>query len=183
MANSSLWESGVGAHEQSIQGVAEFPGTCRLHISLNVSELRQSVEFYRVFFGVNPVKVRTGYAKFEVREPALNFTLNEFPGNVGVEGHLGVQLKNTSFIREAFGRFKAQGFNLIEEDGVGCCYAVQSKFWVADPDGYRWEMFVTTERDSEEGCGPDCICHLEFERSYVVDGAREAAVTAESVVN
>jgi catechol 2,3-dioxygenase-like lactoylglutathione lyase family enzyme len=179
MASTSLWEHTALSKDGDVLGVAEFPTQSRLHISLNVRELRRSVEFYRVFLGINPTKIRQGYAKFESLEPPMNFSLNEFPDNVDAEGHLGVQLKNTRFIREAYERFQAKGFKLIEEDSVECCYAVQSKFWVADPDGYRWEMFVTTEPDAEEGCGPDCICHAEFERSFVTnqedDGLRTAS--------
>jgi hypothetical protein len=28
------------------------------------------------------------------------------------------------------------------EDGVSCCYAVQDKVWVSDPDGARWEVYT-----------------------------------------
>ena len=55
----------------------------------------------------------------------------------------------------------------VREDGAECCYAVQTKMWVADPDGNRWEVFCTTVPDADQGCGEDCICHQEFERSYV----------------
>ncbi|HSK42152.1 MAG TPA: ArsI/CadI family heavy metal resistance metalloenzyme [Arenibaculum sp.] len=174
MATSSVWEHAITPQEE-VKGVAEFTGDCRLHISLNVADLRRSVEFYRVFFGTNPAKVKEGYAKFDLNDPAINFSINEFPEDIDAEGHLGIQLKNTKFIREAYERFKEKGFKLIDEDTVECCYAVQSKFWVADPDGHRWEMFVTTEPEAEEGCGPDCICHAEFERTYTTSPETAAA--------
>ncbi len=167
MSNTSLWERAAEPEPTAPASVADFDGDCRLHISLNISDLRRSVEFYRVLFGVNPVKIRPGYAKFSVAEPPLNFSVNEFPNDVATEGHLGIQLKNTRFIREAHQRLEEAGFKLTDEDGVACCYAVQTKFWALDPDGHRWEMFVTTEADADEGCGPDCICHAELERSYV----------------
>jgi ubiquinone/menaquinone biosynthesis C-methylase UbiE/catechol 2,3-dioxygenase-like lactoylglutathione lyase family enzyme len=151
----------------NIDGVAKFATESRLHISVNVTQLERSIAFYRIFFGVNPAKVRTGYAKFDLDEPALNFTLNEFPKHTRGEGHYGVQVKSTKIVTDAWERFKTEGFKLINEDNIECCYAVQTKVWVVDPDGNRWEMFVTTEPDAEEGCGPDCICHVEMERSYV----------------
>jgi catechol 2,3-dioxygenase-like lactoylglutathione lyase family enzyme len=164
----SLWESVAAASQESgLQSSADFPTVSRLHISLNVSNVEQAVQFYRVFLGENPVKYRKGYAKFAVVEPPLNLSLNEFPDNIGTDGHLGVQLKNTRFIREAYARFQKAGLKLVDEVDVECCYAVQTKFWVADPDGHRWEMFCTTDAESVEGCGPECICHVEFERSYV----------------
>jgi len=49
---------------------------------------------------------------------------------------------------------------------VACCHAVQTKIRAADPDGNRWELFVTTEADAEEGCGSDYIRHTEFERTF-----------------
>ncbi|GAA3332624.1 hypothetical protein GCM10020331_093510 [Ectobacillus funiculus] len=30
-----------------------------------------------------------------------------------------------------------------------CCYAVQDKFWVTDPDGNEWEFFFYTKADAE----------------------------------
>ncbi len=174
MNNTSVWERTVEPDVSALASTADFDGECRLHVSVNVSDLRRSVEFYRVLFGVNPAKIREGYAKFSVAEPPLNFSVNEFPNDVAAEGHLGVQLKNTRFIREAYQRLQEHGFKLTEEDGVACCYAVQTKFWAADPDGHRWEMFVTTEAEAEEGCGPDCICHVELERTYLAESAPAA---------
>ncbi len=167
MPIQSVWESVANAHDTELRSTATFPTQSRLHVALNVSNLKQAVDFYRVFLGQDPVKYREGYAKFDSHDPAMNLSLNEFPNDVGTDGHLGIQLKNTRFIRESFQRFQKAGLKLIEEVDVECCYAVQTKFWVADPDGTRWEMFVTTTPEADEGCGPECICHAEFERSYV----------------
>lgn len=150
------------------KGDAEFPGRQRMHISLNVKNLRESLNFYRVFFNTNPVKVRTGYAKFDLHDPALNFSLNEHPEDTRSQGHFGIQVKNTRNVRELLERYQRVGFKMLTENGVECCYAEQTKIWVADPDGNRWEVFVTTAPDAEEGCGPDCICHQEFDRSYAM---------------
>ena len=47
----------------------------KAHLALNVSDVTESIEFYRKLFGIEPSKVRTGYAKFDVQNPPLNFTL------------------------------------------------------------------------------------------------------------
>jgi hypothetical protein len=52
------------------------------HVSINVHNVIESVEFYRKMLGIEPAKVRTGYAKFDVQNPPLNLALNEVPFNV-----------------------------------------------------------------------------------------------------
>ncbi|MGB0369531.1 MAG: hypothetical protein ACPGD8_09005, partial [Flavobacteriales bacterium] len=60
---------------------------------------------------------------------------------------------------------KAAGLGTMEEIGTNCCYAKQDKFWVADPDGYRWEVYYfhadvewndpSLEAKGESCCSPD----------------------------
>jgi catechol 2,3-dioxygenase-like lactoylglutathione lyase family enzyme len=52
----------------------------KAHLALNVTDVTKSIKFYRKFFGIEPSKVRTGYAKFDVQNPPLNFTLNQNAG-------------------------------------------------------------------------------------------------------
>ena len=51
----------------------------KAHVALHVRDLARSVDFYRKLFGAEPVKRRPGYAKFDIVQPPLNFTLNESP--------------------------------------------------------------------------------------------------------
>ena len=69
----------------------------RPHLALTVSDVERSTEFYRALFGVEPTKERPGYAKFEVAEPALNFTLNEGErgDGLGAFNHAGIQVAST----------------------------------------------------------------------------------------
>ena len=61
------------------------------HLAINVRNVENSVEFYKKMFGIEPSKVRTGYAKFDVQIPALNFTLNQMPfSEQGALSHLGI---------------------------------------------------------------------------------------------
>ena len=48
--------------------MANFP---RMHVSLYVSDLDESVVFYTSFFGRAPQKVEKGYAKFVIDSPSL----------------------------------------------------------------------------------------------------------------
>jgi len=135
------------------KSAVEFATTTRVHISMNVREVEQSLTFYRVLFGQEATKVRPGYAKFEVAEPPVNFTLNQHPvfsvaGNA--LSHLGIQVKSTREVLAAKERFVASGLTTFDEDNVTCCYAVQDKVWVTDPDGNSWEVFVVLDADAPE---------------------------------
>ena len=57
----------------------ESPEALKAHVALHVRNVEQSAAFYRKLFGIEPSKVRPGYAKFDVSNPPLNFTLNETP--------------------------------------------------------------------------------------------------------
>ena len=48
-------------------------------------------------------------------------------------------------VASATKRLAEAGFETLEENDTVCCYALQDKVWVADPNGYRWEVFVVKE--------------------------------------
>ena len=67
--------------------------TLKAHLALNVHNVERSIEFYKKMLGIDPSKVRTGYAKFDVQNPPLNLTLNEHHFNErGALSHLGIQV-------------------------------------------------------------------------------------------
>jgi len=51
--------------------------TLKAHLALNVRNVDESIAFYRKLLGIEPSKIRTGYAKFDVQNPPLNLTLNQ----------------------------------------------------------------------------------------------------------
>jgi catechol 2,3-dioxygenase-like lactoylglutathione lyase family enzyme len=123
----------------------------RPHLALTVSDVERSIPFYEALFGAAPAKVRPGYAKFEVADPALNFTLNEGDrdGALGAFNHAGVQVESTDDVLAARLRLQKAGLATFDEMDTTCCYARQDKIWVRDPDGTPWEVFVT-HSDAEE---------------------------------
>lgn len=123
----------------------------KVHIGLNVSDVERSVNFYRAMFGMDPVKWKPGYAKFDITEPPLNLTLN-YSGEVtrrGTLNHLGIEVQGTAQILAAKKRFTDAGLVTVDEMNVECCFALQDKVWVTDPDGNRWEVFTVKIGDTK----------------------------------
>jgi catechol 2,3-dioxygenase-like lactoylglutathione lyase family enzyme len=116
----------------------------RPHLALTVSDVERSVPFYAALFGTGPAKLRPGYAKFEVPEPALNFTLNEGERGTGLGAlnHAGIQVSSTEDVIAARQRLVAAGFAPLDEMETTCCYARQDKIWISDPEGTPWEVFT-----------------------------------------
>ncbi|SHJ73973.1 ArsI/CadI family heavy metal resistance metalloenzyme [Alicyclobacillus tolerans] len=134
----------------------------RMHVAVNCTDLEASLKFYRAFFGAEPTKVKDNYAKFELDEPALHFSLNVRPFEKnGVLNHLGFQVNNTEEVLEMGERLRQNNLVLIDEMNTTCCYAVQDKVWVYDPDGNAWEIFYTKE-DSEFESADDARHNLSL---------------------
>ena len=135
--------------------------TLKPHVSLNISNIDASVTFYEKVFGVKAAKRRPGYAKFDLSEPNLNLTMQEAPRSGVNASHFGVQVPSTEDVAAAWTRFKDAGLKTKTEDNTSCCYALQDKVWVEDPDGNMWEVFVvkgeaTTMHDDPEKAAAAC---------------------------
>ncbi|HEV2915651.1 MAG TPA: ArsI/CadI family heavy metal resistance metalloenzyme [Pyrinomonadaceae bacterium] len=123
----------------------------KAHLALNVKNVERSIEFYRKMLGLEPVKVRRGYAKFDVQNPPLNLTLNEVPFQEGgALSHLGIQVASTEDVLAMRALWAESGLTTQDEMQTNCCYALQDKTWVYDPDGNQWEAFVVLEDNLAE---------------------------------
>src|SRR4029450_12337236 len=114
----------------------------RLHITLNVENIDTAVDFYRRLFGTEPAKRRPGYANFAIAEPPLKLVLIQNPGAATRLNHLGVEVFDQAQVRETQERLMDRELPVVQEENVSCCYAVQDKVWVTDPDGAPWETYV-----------------------------------------
>lgn len=112
------------------------------HVSLNVSNIDASVAFYERAFGVPATKRRPGYAKFDLTAPSLNLTMQEAPRTGVNASHFGIQVASSDDVALARTRFEKAGLLTTSEENTECCYALQDKVWVEDPDGNAWEVFV-----------------------------------------
>jgi catechol 2,3-dioxygenase-like lactoylglutathione lyase family enzyme len=124
----------------------------KAHVSINVRNVERSIDFYRRMLGLEPSKVRTGYAKFDVQNPPLNLALNEVPSLVeaGALSHLGLQVASTDDVLAIRQRWTEEGLITRDELQTDCCYATQDKTWVHDPDGNEWEAFVVLQDNLPE---------------------------------
>ena len=136
----------------------------KAHVAIHVKDVQASIAFYSNLFGIEPSKVRAGYAKFDVANPPLNFTLNQDAGaQRGALSHLGIQVETTGDVLAVRAKWQERGLLPRDEMNTECCYALQDKAWVRDPDGNEWEVFVVLADHLPEKpaaakscCGPDC---------------------------
>lgn len=118
---------------------SSFP---RMHVSLYVSNLAATVNFYNTFFGQSADKIESGYAKYVLDSPSLIISFLENPQRVESNfGHLGFQVDSEEELARRLELAREKNLVSKEEVGTACCYAVQDKFWVNDPDGHQWEVY------------------------------------------
>lgn len=138
---------------------AEEVVALKAHLALNVRDVEQSINFYKKMLGIEPSKVRTGYAKFDVQNPPLNLTLNQVQFKErGALSHLGIQVSSTTDVLATRARWQDVGLLPRDEMQTSCCYAVQDKAWVSDPDGNEWEVFVVLQDNLPETSEAQSCC-------------------------
>ena len=128
----------------------------KFHVGLNVADLAQAVRFYRTLLATEPAKHYDDYAKFELDEPPLVLYASFYPSPQragGVLNHMGLRMPNAAGLVAAQRRLELDGIATQREEGVECCYALQTKFWVTDPDGNLWEVYTLHEDIDHHGFG------------------------------
>jgi catechol 2,3-dioxygenase-like lactoylglutathione lyase family enzyme len=144
-----------------------MPST-RIQLALNVDDLVEATAFYTRLFGVQPHKVRAGYANFAVTDPPLKLVLIENPTAAERLNHLGIEASGPDDVTAALARFAAAGLDTTVAEQDVCCHAVQDKVFVTAPHvphGW-WEYYAVTDDDpaNPEGqstsvCAVNCGDH------------------------
>ena len=115
-----------------------------------------------VLFGSQPMKRHDDYAKFEPDDLPLVLSLvpRRAPGTggqgiagKGVLNHLGFRMADAAALVDVQKRLELAGISTLREEGVECCYARQTKFWVRDPDDNVWEIYVLEGDIDHRGAG------------------------------
>ena len=152
----------------------------RIQLALNVADVDAAVDFYSKLFGAEPAKRRPGCANFAIAEPPLKLVLIENPagrgdGVTGALNHLGVEVESPEQVGAASRRLSAEGLDPAVQESTTCCYALQDKVWVNDPDGAPWEVYTVladAPEESDLGCSTEG-CALD--RQSVSAGPAPAA--------
>jgi catechol 2,3-dioxygenase-like lactoylglutathione lyase family enzyme len=157
----------------------------RVQLALNVTDLDAAVDFYAALFGTEPAKRRPGYANFAIAEPPLKLVLIEGPagrgdGVTGALNHLGIEVETPEEVGDASRRLAGAGLAPRLQESTTCCYAVQDKAWVTDPDGAPWEVYTVladATSATDMGCTPE-TCGPAAGRPVTVGPDTAASTTA-----
>ena len=139
------------------------------HVAVYVRSIPEAVEQYRKILGIEPAKVRADYAKFEIADPPVIFSLNA-GGKAGTLSHLGIRYPGTGDVASEMVRTKNSEVPLLQQEGTTCCYAKADKFWVRDADGIPWEMYALLEDVEAETAADQNI------RKFLAQEAQEGTI-------
>jgi catechol 2,3-dioxygenase-like lactoylglutathione lyase family enzyme len=129
-----------------------IPNAVRFHVGLHTSDLGRAVRFYRVLFGIEPAKHYPDHARFDVAVPSLVLALYPSPQEPGgALNHVGLRLPDSAALVAIQQRLEEAGIPTQRQEGVECCYARQTKFWVTDPDRVLWEIYTLHEDIEHSG--------------------------------
>ena len=123
--------------------------TFKFHAGLHVSDIEQTVTFYKKLFKTDPIKVEKDYAKFELDNPGLVISFIQSDKASPQFGHLGIRVNSQEELNQRKKEVESVIEIKLEEKNTSCCYAVQNKFWVNDPDGYEWEVYHFLKDDNK----------------------------------
>lgn len=133
----------------------------RFHAHVAVENLEASVRFYSELFATQPVVRQPDYAKWMLEDPRVNFAISSRSAETGIR-HLGIQVEDRSELQDVYSRLQRADRPVLEEGATTCCYAQSEKSWIEDPQGVKWETFLTTGDSTvygtDEPSGPERAC-------------------------
>lgn len=145
----------------------------RMHVHVSVRDLDASVRFYSTLFAATPTVLKTDYAKWMLDDPRVNFAISTRGAPAGIE-HLGIQVADTDELHEVYERLEKADAPVLEEGETVCCYAKSEKSWIEDPQGIRWETFLTNGESTIYGNDAPkaaAACCVPASVSKVAEGA------------
>lgn len=113
----------------------------RIHIMLNVKDLKSSKHFYAALLGATPTREKEDYVQWILDEPAVNLSMKSDPLKPWGTEHFGIEFVEASGLEDMKKRITRENLPLKSEEDIICCYARSSKAWLEDPDQMNWELF------------------------------------------
>lgn len=121
----------------------------RFHVNVSVKNIEQSINFYNDLFNEEPSVLKDNYAKWELVDPPVNFSITPGESNEFGVDHLGIQFTAQDDVNNTIERLVAGKHNHHVQGDVECCYSRSSKVWSADPQDLKWEHFVTSGKSEK----------------------------------
>ena len=121
----------------------------KLHISIQVEEFDKATQFYSKLFGQEPTISKDNYAKWDVKDPNVNFVVEALGNEVRVD-HLGIQAESEEELNTLAQRMRDTGQPYLDVETMTCCYASMDKAWVKGVAGEKWEAFYTHGHDEQD---------------------------------
>ena len=149
----------------------------RLHVSLAVKDLQQSVQFYATLFAAEPTVLKSDYGKWMLEAPRVNFSISTRSEDYGLD-HLGIQVENREGLSEIADRLERAGRGVYDKGKAHCCYAHSHKAWVRDPEGLAWESFFTFGTDTVYGESDRAATDAQQNRVCCSENACGASIPA-----
>ncbi len=122
----------------------------RMHVHVAVDDLDASIRFYSHLFATGPTVAKPDYAKWMLDDPRVNFAISARGAQAGIE-HLGIQVEDRGELAEIYERLERADRPVLAEGATTCCYAKSEKSWIEDPQGVKWETFLTTGESTQYG--------------------------------
>lgn len=116
--------------------------TAKMHLGLGVRALEPAVDFYRALLGVAPDKLHPTYARFDTPQVVLSLNAHPEAAAAPLPTHFGLRVEDRAEVGQAATRLRGAGLDVLVEGETDCCYALQDKVWVSDPDGHQWEIYA-----------------------------------------
>lgn len=123
-----------------------IPGTQEFHLSLRVTDLAASTEFYTAFFGVAPKERTARYTTFVVPHLRLNFVLlvNDKAEALDTYSlyHLGLGVIDRDAVIESYHRARNAGAVIVKPPRTTWRGTPLHELWLRDPTGYLIEIYA-----------------------------------------
>ncbi len=141
----------------------------RAHICLVVKDIDTSVTFYTSLFCEPPTILKPDYAKWQLEDQKLNFSVDAHGDKPGLD-HLGIELESAEKVTTALENYRQSGIDVFGETQIVCGYHRTDKGFVADPQAVLWETFFSPEVTPHYGSlNEEVTAEAEKRRQEITD--------------